>query len=78
MGDKNRGLYQKYIVERVDGKPVDYCIVLELKDQNTWPAMLKFAETTRAAGYEALADDIEKMVSYARARQIIDDNCKGW
>lgn len=59
---KDRGLYQKYIITRTDGKPVDAAIVLELKDANTWSALREYARTVRRAGYVLLADDIERVV----------------
>lgn len=58
-----RGLYDKYLVERLDGKPVGRCIVLEVRDPNAHPALITWTETMRAAGYNALADDMEAMMA---------------
>lgn len=61
MSDKEKGLYQKYIVERTDGKPIKGgCLVLEFGDKNAASAINEFAKTLRADGYEKLADDIEQ------------------
>lgn len=58
--NKNEGLKQKYIVTRVDGRPLKGgCIVLEFGDTNSRPAILQFASTVRANGYSKLADDLE-------------------
>lgn len=56
--DKNRGLYNKYIVDRVDGKEVGRCFVLELDDPLTWLALKQWAGDLWVAGYENLANDI--------------------
>lgn len=64
MKDKDRGLHQKYIVGRTDGKSVGFCLVLELKDPNAWPAMLEYARTVREEGYVTLAEDLERTVDY--------------
>lgn len=60
---KERGLYGKYRVERVDGKDIGRCIVLELDDPNAWPALLTWADTVEADGYEALAADVRQWVT---------------
>lgn len=58
--DPTRGLYGKYLVERVDGKPLKggRCIVLEVGDPNAWPALWEWADTVDDAGYAALAADV--------------------
>lgn len=63
--DKKRGLYGKYYVERVDGKPIKggECIVLEVGDPNTHPAILAFADSVESDGYSALADDLRSLVT---------------
>lgn len=65
MSEKNRGIYQKYHVERVDGKPIKggLCVVLEVGDPNTWDALRTFAKTVRNDGYDRLADNLELIVS---------------
>lgn len=65
MSEKDRGLYEKYYVERVDGKDLKggQAIVLEVGDPNSWPALAAYAETVRAAGYEFLGDDIYQLIA---------------
>lgn len=62
--DPTRGLYGKYLVERVDGKPLKggRCIVLEVGDPNAWPALWEWADTVDDAGYAALAADVRRML----------------
>lgn len=62
MGDRGLGLNHRYIVERVDGAPVGHAIVLELKDPNSWPALLTWADTVQADGYFRLALEVRQMV----------------
>lgn len=59
---RERGLYGKYRVERVDGKGIDRCIVLELHDPNSWDALLTWANTVEVDGYVQLAADVRKWV----------------
>lgn len=61
--NKQRGLYEKYKVERVDGKPVGICLVLELKDPNARAGIKAFADAVRGSGYIELANDIEALLS---------------
>jgi hypothetical protein len=65
MSDKEKGLFQKYIVERVDGRELKggMAFVLEVGDPNTWPALLTYADTVAEEGYKALAIDIRKEVN---------------
>lgn len=58
MTDKATGLIDKYRVERTDGKPVNWCFVLEDKDPLAIPALRAYAEAAKAAGYEALWGDL--------------------
>ena len=62
---KSVGLYEKYRVDRVDGKPLGRCIVLELKDPNSWNALLEWADSVAIDGYENLAEDVRASVSHA-------------
>ena len=58
---KDRGLYEKYHVERTDGKPIEYgCIVLEFDDPNTWAAIDTWATQVGSQGYEALCKDVRE------------------
>lgn len=58
MGDKTTGLTGKYLVERVDGKPVNWCFVLQDTDPLTPVALSAYEGAARAAGYGKLADDL--------------------
>lgn len=61
MGDKTRGLFGKYIVDRVDGKSIiEGAIVLEWKDPNARVGIKAFSEKVREEGYTLLADDLDK------------------
>ena len=61
MSDKEKGFYDKYIVQRTDGKPIKGgCIVLEFGDKRAWSAIQEFSDNCRNDGFEALADDIEQ------------------
>jgi hypothetical protein len=62
MSDKDRGLFQKYEVERTDGKPVQWAFVLEDKDPLVVPALGAYAASARQAGYWALAQDLEEKI----------------
>lgn len=57
--EKQIGLYGKYHVDRVDGKPITQgCIVLEFKDPIARPAIQFWAETMREAGYHQVHADV--------------------
>lgn len=71
--DEKRGLYGKYRVEKVNGKPVGECFVLEEHDPLALPALRAYAEAGRAR-YPFLADDLERMESRWRAKQAAEDN----
>ncbi|MEQ9223855.1 MAG: hypothetical protein RJQ08_11040 [Salinisphaeraceae bacterium] len=60
---REQGLIENYRVERVDGKPVGPCIVLEMSDPNSGPAIRAWADTVEADGYHRLADDVRKTLS---------------
>ena len=64
MGTRDRGLYGKYRVERVDGKPLKggFCIVLEIGDPNSHAALLTWADTVEADGYAPLAAEVRALV----------------
>ena len=67
MGDKTRGLYQKFVVTRTDGKSApgekhDGCeyFVLDVScDPHAIPALLAYAESCEAE-YPLLAADVRK------------------
>lgn len=58
------GLYDKYRVERRDGKPLKggFCIVLEVGDPHARPAISQWAETMHSIGLEELASDVRQML----------------
>ena len=62
MAQKDRGVYRKYIVERVDGKPVGWCFVLQDTDPLAVPALLAYADAALKAGYGPLHDDLIRKV----------------
>ncbi len=63
MGDKDQGIYRKFHVTRVDGKPKhDSCryFVLDLDhDLHAIPALKAYARSCKQ-NYPALAEDITK------------------
>lgn len=61
-----QGLYRKYQVTRTDGVGVGRCIVLELDDERTWPALLTWANTVEADGNIQLATDVRRWVITAQ------------
>jgi hypothetical protein len=62
MPNKERGLFEKYRVERVDGKPVKWSFVLEDTDPLAIPALSAYATAARMAGYGRLSFDLEVKV----------------
>lgn len=60
--DRQRGLYGKYHVEKVNGKPVGECFVLEEHDPNAIPALQTYAETVKKA-FPDLSVDIIAMAT---------------
>ena len=69
---KNKGLYQKYRVERTDGKPMpEGCIVLEWKDPNARIGIAAFSRRVRRKGYRKLADDLDAKLSEWEMKRLI-------
>ena len=62
MSDKTKGLYKKYEVTRVDGKPIDNCIVLEFKDPIARDAIHKWASDMYLSGHKQLFYDVQKEI----------------
>lgn len=58
--DTQRGLYGKYRVEKVNGKPIGECFVLERHDPHALSALRAYAESC-AAEYPSLATDLAIM-----------------
>lgn len=69
MSDKNLGLFQKFVVERTDGrsKPGEkhdgcqYFVLDVTHDPHAIPALLAYAESAEASGYGALAADLRRL-----------------
>ncbi len=57
--DKQRGMYPKYRVEKLNGKPVGPCFVLEFKDPHARAAIRAYAESCQDE-YPQLAADLLK------------------
>ena len=83
-GDHSMGLYGKYHVERVDGKPLKggRCVVLEVGDPNAWAALAAWADTVEEAGYVPLASDVRRMLAEVRGQRTVeilaDSNAVRW
>ena len=58
--DTERGLYGKYRVEKVNGKPVGECFVLEQHDPHAIAALRAYAESCHEE-YGPLAADVLDM-----------------
>lgn len=71
------GLYKKYSVTRTDGRAVGRCIVLELEDRRTWPALLTWADTVEAEGDVRLATDVRRWVITAQDIARMDAHIEG-
>lgn len=68
MTSKDLGLIGKYRVERVDGKPVDWCFVLQDTDPLAIPALQAYSQEARRKGYGPLADDLDAKLIELRER----------
>ncbi len=58
--DKDRGLYGKYLVSKVNGKPVGQCFVLEQHDPYAIAALRAYAASC-AEEFSSLALDLSQM-----------------
>ena len=68
MVDKTRGLFEKFHVERIDGKQEKhencfYFVLDTIHDPFALPALAAYAKACYAAGFELLADDLEALVA---------------
>jgi hypothetical protein len=77
MDDTTKGLYGKYRVERFDGKGIGRCIVLELDDPNTWPALKVWADTVEDRGFGPLAADVRKWIAVEESIARVDATIVG-
>ena len=64
--DKSKGLFDKYEVDRNDGKPIKWCFVLEDKDPLAPKVLEMYAMYRRAHGCVALADDLDEKAAAIR------------
>lgn len=60
---KEQGLIQKYVVARLDGKPVGEGIFLEFKDPSSWGPFRLWADIMAGKGYTKLAVEIRDRVN---------------
>ena len=78
MSDRQRGFYKKYNVERLDGKPIKNCVVLEFDDPNARIGISAFSKAVRADGYIKLANNLDTLLQYFEddlwLRQEIDED----
>lgn len=58
--NKDKGLYKKYEVTRVDGKPMEGCIVLEFNDKLAREAIHKWSVDMYLAGNTKVFEDVQK------------------
>lgn len=65
---KNMGLYHRYDVARVDGKPVSWCFVLEDTDPLAIDAIRAYASACYRKGYGVLARELEAKAEEMRKR----------
>lgn len=65
--DKQQGLYARYDVKRIDGKPLadGGAFVIEMDDPIGLYALRVYASLARASGYHQLADDLVSRVRIA-------------
>lgn len=56
--EKEKGLYQKYKVEKLNGKELGECIVLEFNDPNGREGIKAFAAAVGRAGFVQLERDL--------------------
>lgn len=71
MGDKSKGLFQKYYIERMDGTSApgekhngcDYFVLDLTHDPLAYNALVAYANDAEAEGYHALAYDLRECVS---------------
>lgn len=67
-GDQERGLYAKYRVERVDGKPIGEVFVLEPERDPYAASALEGYAMECDMTHQALADDVLAMAQRCRDR----------
>lgn len=69
MGDRTKGMYEKFRVERADGKSApgekhdgcEYFVLDVTHDPHALPALAAYAQSCRAE-YPMLASDIDRMI----------------
>lgn len=70
--DKQRGMYPKYRVEKLNGKPVGPCFVLEFKDRHARAALRAYAVSCEAE-FPKLAADLRAQIAVAAAEAADDE-----
>jgi hypothetical protein len=68
MTGKDVGLFEKYRIERVDGRPIEWAFVLEASDPLALVALEAYAMAADSAGYGQLAADLRVKTAYIRMR----------
>lgn len=64
---KNKGLHEKYHVERTDGKLIEWCFVLEIKDPLARLAMSVYAgQCLRVKKWQLASDLYDILARYER------------
>jgi hypothetical protein len=69
--DSERGLYGKYRVEKINGKPVGTCFVLEERDPHAVAALRAYAESC-IGDFPRLATDLEDLADCWEDEQLGD------
>lgn len=78
MTSKKIGLIRKYEVTRVDGKPVDWCFVLQDTDPLAPVGLVAYAAIAWEAGYTRLHRDLIEKIQELQAMPgalSFDDEC---
>jgi hypothetical protein len=81
MSDKNRGVYDKFMVARADGQSESgkkhygcFYFVLDCDhDPHAMPALLTYADSCEAAGFKKLAEDLRNLVDERQTNTPADD-----
>lgn len=68
MPEMDEGLFQKYNVTRVDGKPVGWTFTLEEHDPLAIPALIAYAKAANAEGFHHLAADLWEKIAGMKSR----------
>lgn len=77
MGQKEKGLYNKFDISRTDGQSdvgnkhfgCEYFVLDLTHDEHAIPALEAYAKSAMSGGYKLLAKDLMKRVSSMKAAQ---------